>query len=928
MLLFNNNKKDSFFINQLTNDIDLLERLIENNLLEDYDRIGAEQEFCIIDENLRPNPINQKILSKVKNHGFVTEIAKFNMELNIEPIDLGATALRKMEQVLIQKMNIVTEIANKHNADIILTGILPTVRKHDLRFDNITSNQRYFDLCNAISKYRGQKYKIRISGLDELIFQHDSPLIEGCNTGFQFHLQIGPKIFHKMYNFAQLIAAPVLATSVNSPMLFGKRLWNETRIAVFQQATDTRIIGNYHLESLPRVTFGNNWLKKSLIEIFKEDITKYKILLKSLSQQSKKTINQNLPKLHALTLHNSTVYRWNRPCYGIYKKQPSIRIENRMLPAGPTIVDEIANSAFWLGLLTFYKNSDIDDVSQIMKFDDARINFYAAAQQGIDATFKWFNGKRIEARKLILNELIPKAAIGLSSINIKPKDIEKYLNIIKERTATRKNGARWIIDSYDKLSNKFSKQNTLTTITSEIIRHQKNNEPVHTWEIPKHSVVINNPSKLLVEECMERDITSINENDVFELAYQINNWSSKNYMVVVNDKGQITGIINQEDFCNPKYIKNRKTVQIKNMMKKRPKTIGPDFTIKQVLAIMENRKVDILPVTENKLFIGIVQKKYLVQYEFKKEPKTWNKDFFINYERIIGNYHSNNNKTMVFVAAIHGNENSGVIALKRFFDEIKKENIKIEGTVIGLIGNLSALKRNSRYIDDDMNRLWTEKLMDSKSNNNISEKKEIIILKNLIEKIISNKSKKNLCIIDLHNTSSPSGVFTIVNNKKEQKLAKHLNVPVISELFSKVKGSLVNYYNQQNITSIVFEGGAIGDPAAINNHEAGIWTLLEKNGLIAKDTIPARVLKNLSDMISFSKKVMGNYSVQHIHKIKNNDDFLMHPNIRNFEKVEKNQIIAEDKNGPIMAPKKGYILMPLYQEQGKEGFYIIKNEKS
>ena len=928
MLISKKNKETSAFINQLTHDIELLERLIAENILEDYDRIGAEQEFCLIDENLRPNPINEEILKKVKTHGFVTEIAKFNMELNIDPIDLGALALRKMEETLVNKMKIVTDVANRNNADIILTGILPTVRKYDLRFDNITNNQRYFDLCNAISKYRGQKYKIRISGLDELIFQHDSPLIEGCNTGFQFHLQIAPDIFHKMYNFAQLIAAPVLATSVNSPMLFGKRLWNETRIAVFQQATDTRIIGNYHLESLPRVTFGNNWLQKSLIEIFKEDITRYKILLKSLSQKQNTRINKNLPKLTALTLHNSTVYRWNRPCYGIYKKQPSIRIENRMLPAGPTIVDEVANSAFWLGLLTFYKNSDIDDISKLMKFDDARINFYAAAQQGIDATFKWFNGVRIEARKLILNELIPKAAIGLSSINIKPKDIEKYLNIIKERTAKRKNGARWIIDSYDTLSNKFSKQNTLTTITSEIIRHQKTNQPVHTWEIPKNSVVINNPSKLLIEECMERDITSIHENDIFELAYQINNWSQKNYMVVVNDKGEITGLLDSDVFLNEKYIQNRKSIHVKKIMKKRPTTITPDITISQALQCMEIKNVDILPVTENKLFIGIIQKKHLLQYELNEDFSFFNQDLFENYERVIGNYHSNNNKTMIFIAAIHGNENSGVIALKRFFKEIKKEKIKIEGTIIGLIGNLSALKKNHRHIDCDMNRLWTDKMINSKSNNHISEKQELLILKNLIEKITSQKRKKNICIVDLHNTSSPSGVFTIVNNSKEKKLAKCLHIPVISELFSKVKGSLVNYYNKQNITSIVFEGGAIGDPASINNHEAGIWELLINNNFINESDIPKRVEKNLADMKSFSSKIKGNYSVKYIHKINDEDHFIMHPNIRNFEKVEKNQIIAEDKNGPIKSPITGYILMPLYQEQGNEGFYIIENEKA
>ena len=123
-----------------------------------------------------------------------------------------------------------------------------------------------------------------------------------------------------MYNISQLISGPVLAVSTNSPMLFGKRLWNETRIAVFQQSTDTRIIGSYHPETLPRVTFGNEWIDKSIIEIFKEDIIRYKILLKQLTQSKD---NNKIPKMKALSLHNSTVYRWNRPCYGIYKGNKS-----------------------------------------------------------------------------------------------------------------------------------------------------------------------------------------------------------------------------------------------------------------------------------------------------------------------------------------------------------------------------------------------------------------------------------------------------------------------------------------------------------------------------------------------------------------------------------------------------------------------------
>ena len=163
MTISNLKNEESEFINRLTNDIELLERLIAKNILENHSRIGAEQEFCLIDENFRPNPINEEIVKKVKKHGFVTEIAKFNMELNIDPIDLGSNALSKMERVLVEKMDIVTKIANKYNADTILTGILPTVRKYDLRFNNITNNQRYFDLCNAISQSRGDKYKIDIS---------------------------------------------------------------------------------------------------------------------------------------------------------------------------------------------------------------------------------------------------------------------------------------------------------------------------------------------------------------------------------------------------------------------------------------------------------------------------------------------------------------------------------------------------------------------------------------------------------------------------------------------------------------------------------------------------------------------------------------------------------------------------------------------
>lgn len=916
-------KKNLKFIERLTSEIELLENLINNEELEDHGRIGAEQEFCLLDDNYRANPINKKILKGINNDGFVTEIAKFNMELNLEPLEINKTCLRRLEKNILNKMSVANKFASKFDTKLILTGILPTVRKYDLRFDNITNNQRYFELCESINKIRGENYKLRIRGIDELVFEHDSPLVEGCNTGYQFHLQIGPKDFARMYNISQLISGPVLAISTNSPMLFGKRLWHETRIAVFQQSTDTRVIGSYHPGTLPRVTFGNQWIDKSIIEIFKEDIIRYKILLKSLKKISK--LDPKKPKLEALSQHNSTVYRWNRPCYGIYNNKPSLRIESRMFPAGPTIIDEVANSAFWLGLMMFYKESSISNISEIMEFDDARTNFYSAAQQGIDCTFKWFDGKRIDARKLILNDLIPKAAIGLSNINIDPKDIDKYLNIIKDRAHSRKTGSRWIIDSFDLLSKKVSTQNALTTITSEIIKNQKNNIPVHEWELAKNSVLINNPSELLVEECMDRYIYSVDESESFSLAIKINEWKKHDYIVVVNINGKITGELTKDILENKKNIQNKNNILVKDVMKKNPICIEPNENISNAIKLMKLKKSEMIPVHEKKLFIGMLQKKYLLQYEFES-PKLLKKQEILAFEdRILGNYHSGEKgKTIVFMCGIHGNELSGKKALKKIFSYLENNKIDIRGNIIGIQGNLKAIEKKERYIDVDLNRIWTKKTINEVKKGKIKdvyEYKELIKIHDIIDVILKKKKKKDVIIIDLHNTSSASGLFTVINNTKDFKLASAIQIPVITKLFNKVKGSFSQYYNSKNISTIVFEGGAIGDPASTNNHEIGIFKILESCGVIKKEDTP-----NFITNRSNSKTKKSLYKVKYIHLISESDNFLMKPNVINFQNIKKGEVLGSDKNGDVKSPFDGKILMPLYQEQGTEGFYIIQNE--
>ena len=727
-----------------------------------------------------------------------------------------------------------------------------------------------------------------------------------------------------MYNISQLISGPVLAVSTNSPMLFGKRLWHETRIAVFQQSTDTRIIGSYHPGTLPRVTFGNNWIDKSIIEIFKEDIIRYKILLKSLKKTEK--LNLVKPKLDALSLHNSTVYRWNRPCYGIYKSKPSLRIESRMFPSGPSIVDEIANSAFWLGLMMFFKKSDISNISKIMEFDDARTNFYSAAQQGIDSTFKWFNGKRVGARKLILNDLIPKAAIGLSSIKIDPKDIDKYLNIIKDRTISRQTGSRWIIDSFDLLSKKVSTQNALTTITSEIIENQNNNTPVHKWELAKNSILINNPSDLLVEECMDRYIYSVDENESFSLALKINEWKKHNYIVVVNINGKITGELTKTILENKEYLQNKNDIVIKDVMKKNPISIKPNEKISNAIKLMNRKKINMLAVHEKKLFIGMLQKKLLLQYEFDSPTLLKNQEKLKYEDRIIGNYHSGETgKTIILMCGIHGNELSGKKALKKMFNYLENNKIDVRGNIIGIQGNLKAIEKKERYIDIDLNRIWKKNIINEIKKGKIKDQheyKELKKIHEIIDIIIKKKKKKNIIIIDLHNTSSASGLFSVINNTKDLKIASAIKIPIITKLFSKVKGSFSQYYNSKNISTIVFEGGAIGDPASIYNHEMGIFRILEKMKIIKKEDVPDFIGKKLT-----TNNDNNTYKVKYIHQISENDNFLMKPNVTNFQVIKKGEILGYDNNGDVLSPFDGKILMPLYQEQGNEGFYIIQNEK-
>ena len=403
------------FTRSLLGDVQVLERMLSAGALESGTRrIGCEQEMFLVDRAWRPLPAAVEILRLLSDPHFTTELGLFNLEVNLDCAAFEGDCLWRMEADLESKLKQVRCVAQDMGGDIVLTGILPSIRKSDLGLENITPMRRYQALNRALKELRGGDYEFRLKGADELVVTEDSVMLEACCTSFQVHYQTDPDDFARMYNIAQAVTGPLLAAAVNSPMLFGRRLWLETRVPLFQQSLDTRSATASLRERSPRVGFGECWLDDSVLELFREDISRFRVLLGTRVREDSAALFRggDIPRLKALQVHSGTVYRWNRGCYGLTDGKPHLRIENRVLPAGPTAVDEISNAAFFFGLMRGMP-SEYPDVRSCLDFDDAQLNFMNAAQSGLRAQFRWMRRKTLLARDLILEELLPIAREGL-----------------------------------------------------------------------------------------------------------------------------------------------------------------------------------------------------------------------------------------------------------------------------------------------------------------------------------------------------------------------------------------------------------------------------------------------------------------------------------------------------------------------------------
>ena len=383
-------RKSQAFMKALLEDLRALEYMIESGGLETgVARIGAEQEMFLVDRNMRPAPISLEVLDQAKDSRLTTEIARFNLEANLTPLPLSGGCFRLMEQELAELLGLVHKSAETFGAEVLLSGILPTLQKSDLTLENLTPIPRYYQLNRGVIGLRGGPFTIHIKGLDELQITHDNIMMESCNTSFQVHFQTSPAEFASRYNMAQAITAPLLAAAVNSPLLFGHRLWQETRVALFQHSTDARSRTQLARSQPTRVSFGDQWLKNSVVELFHDQISRFRPIMITQPDEDPFQVlaRGETPLLSALRMHNGTVWRWNRACYGVADGIAHLRIENRALPSGPTVQDEIANAAFFVGLMVALPE-EYGEIAKRLSFDDAKENFFAAARHGLNAQLR------------------------------------------------------------------------------------------------------------------------------------------------------------------------------------------------------------------------------------------------------------------------------------------------------------------------------------------------------------------------------------------------------------------------------------------------------------------------------------------------------------------------------------------------------------
>jgi gamma-glutamyl:cysteine ligase YbdK (ATP-grasp superfamily) len=472
------------FMQRLGEETRLLGQYFEENRFDNHAPIaGFELEAWLVDEHLHPAPINKAFLQRLNSPLVSPELATFNVEFNVEPVPLTNNVFTTLEQELQTGWQAGCKTARELAADLVMIGILPTVHNTDLVMKNLSAMNRYVALNAQVLKLRGGRplqLDIRGAGTDPDILraEHDDVMLESATTSFQIHLQVPPALAVRAYNASIICSAPLVAVSANSPYLFGHDLWAETRIPLFEQSVE---VGGYEDDShgpMRRVSFGSGYARNSIMECFTENLDHFPVLLPTHFDSSPE-------KFEHLRLHNGTLWRWNRPLIGFDDNgKPHLRIEQRVASAGPTIIDSIANAAFYYGLTQALCEKDIAPESEL-SFAQARDNFYACAQHGLDAHLVWLDGQKHQAQSLLLKVLLPMAHAGLASLGVSDADSSRYLGVIEARVRNACNGAAWQRAFVATLDTKSATNNgsNMQQLLSAYLQRQHSGAPVHEWDI-------------------------------------------------------------------------------------------------------------------------------------------------------------------------------------------------------------------------------------------------------------------------------------------------------------------------------------------------------------------------------------------------------------------------------------------------------------
>jgi CBS domain-containing protein len=609
--------KAQAFMKALLDDLRALAFMLDHNRVESgVTRIGAEQEFFLIDREMRPAPISLEVLEKANDPRLTTEIARFNLEANLTPLQLTGNCFGSMETELQELVNIARESAASREADVLLSGILPTLQKSDLTLDNLTPVARYYELDRGVIRLRGGPFSIHIKGLDELQITHDNIMMESCNTSFQVHFQTSPQEFVSHYNMAQAITAPLLAVAVNSPLLFGHRLWQETRVALFQHSTDARSRPQLARSQPTRVSFGESWLEHSVIALFHDQICRFRPIMITQPDEAPFQVlaRGETPLLSALRLHNGTVWRWNRACYGVVNGVAHLRIENRALPSGPTVVDEIANAAFFAGLMVALPR-EYGDITSRMAFDDAKSNFFRAARYGLEAQFNWIEGKSHTASSLVLDHLLPLAREGLRSCEVASEEVDKYLGVIEERTRSRQTGASWIMKSLSAMPENAPRDVSQRRLTSAMLACQKKGQPVHQWPIMERSDHSDwEHGYRTIGQFMTTDLFTVEPDDLIDLAASVMDWRHIRHVPVEDGEGRLVGLVTHRALLRllsrgmhvSPELDRPSSLTVRQIMVTDPITVSPATPTLEAIEIMRSNRIGCLPVVDGDHLVGIV----------------------------------------------------------------------------------------------------------------------------------------------------------------------------------------------------------------------------------------------------------------------------------------------------------------------------------